>query len=234
MIEIEALGERALLLRWSDRIDPEVNDRVHALAARLGAEAPPWLLDLVPAYASLALVLDADAFTPEDDPLAIARAWVATRLDAPPAPARIAAAAVAVPVCYGGEFGPDLTAVAAATGLHADEVVARHSGGDYRVAMLGFAPGFPYLLGLDPALALPRLATPRRRVPAGSVGIGGAQTGIYPRESPGGWHLLGRTPLGLFDASRDPPARLAPGDRVRFMPIAADAFERMRRQRVPR
>ena len=103
-------------------------------------------------------------------------------------------------------------------------MIARHSAPTYTVATIGFAPGFPYLSGLDPALALPRLATPRLRVPAGSVAIGGAQTGVYPRESPGGWRLIGRTPLRLFDPLRMPPSTLAPGDRVRFVAIDDEAF----------
>jgi len=107
-------------------------------------------------------------------------------------------------------------------GITEDEVVRRHASGDYTVAMLGFLPGFPYLLGLDPSIALPRRATPRTSVPAGSVGIGSAQTGIYPCASPGGWHLIGHTPARLFDARLAQPALLAPGDRVRFEPTAAD------------
>ena len=134
-----------------------------------------------------------------------------------------------IPVRYGGAFGEDLDAAAAELGIAADTVIARHGAALYTVAMVGFAPGFPYLSGLDPSLALPRLATPRTRVPAGSVAIGGAQTGIYPRESPGGWRLLGRTPLRLFDPQRASPSLLAPGDRVRFVAIDDDAFARLER-----
>jgi KipI family sensor histidine kinase inhibitor len=123
-------------------------------------------------------------------------------------------------VRYGGEHGPDLQRVADHAGLSTTDVIARHAVAEYTVAMLGFAPGFPYLLGLDAALATPRLATPRTRVPAGSVAIGGAQTGLYPQASPGGWNLIGRTDRVLFDPQRDPPALLAPGDRVRFVPVA--------------
>jgi KipI family sensor histidine kinase inhibitor len=134
---------------------------------------------------------------------------------------------VEIPVCYGGECGPDIAAVAEHAGLLRDAVIARHTAAEYTVAMLGFAPGFPYLLGLDPSLQMPRRATPRTRVPAGSVAIGGAQTGIYPRELPGGWHLIGRTPLVLFDPQRELPCLLAPGDRVRFHAIEADEFGRL-------
>jgi KipI family sensor histidine kinase inhibitor len=126
---------------------------------------------------------------------------------------------VEIPVAYGGEAGPDLESAAAELGMTPTQLAQRHAAGEYTVAMIGFAPGFPYLLGLDPALALPRLPTPRTAVPAGSVGIGGAQTGIYPRESPGGWRVIGCTPLALFDPAREPPALLAPGDRVRFVRV---------------
>lgn len=132
---------------------------------------------------------------------------------------------VEIPVCYDGEFGPDLADVARHTGLSVEEVIARHSAVEYRVHCLGFAPGFPYLGGLPPELATPRRATPRQGVPAGSVAIGGAQTGIYPQSSPGGWNVIGRTPLRLFDADREPPALLKAGDRVRFRPITRGEFE---------
>ena len=221
---IEPLGDQALLLRWGRGADPAVNPQVHALAATIRAAGAPWLRDCVPAYASLAVHFD-DAAVPGADPAAGVRAWLQALVDAPVS--AVAAAEprlVEIPVCYGGEHGPDLDEVAAACGLGAAEVVQRHAGAEYRVAMLGFSPGFPYLLGLDPALAVPRLATPRVRVPAGSVGIGGAQTGIYPDAGPGGWRLVGRTPQAMFDVRREPPAHLLPGDRVRFVPIDAARF----------
>lgn len=215
--QVEPLGEDALLLRLGDAIDPATNARVHALAARIAARRPPWLRDLVPAYASLALFVDGDAFADGDDPLDHAERWLGECVDAGTDDARPSTRVIEIPVHYGGEHGPDLYAVAAQAGLSPDDVVALHAAGDYSVAMLGFAPGFPYLLGLDARLATPRLDTPRAQVPAGSVGIGGAQTGIYPRSGPGGWRLIGRTTTTLFDATRDPPAVLSPGDRVRFV-----------------
>ena len=132
---------------------------------------------------------------------------------------------IEIQVCYGGEVGPDLGHVAQLAKLDENEVIARHTAADYHVAMLGFAPGFPYLLGLDPALHTPRRADPRVRVAAGSVAIGGAQTGIYPCELPGGWQIIGRTSLALFDAARAPPALLAPGQRVRFRAVGADELK---------
>ena len=126
---------------------------------------------------------------------------------------------VEVPVVYGGEFGPDLDFVSLHTRLPVEEVIRLHSGGEYPVYMIGFTPGFPYLGGMDGRLASPRLETPRTRIPMGSVGIAGEQTGIYPQESPGGWRIIGRTPLRLFDLQREPPCLLSPGDVVRFVPI---------------
>jgi KipI family sensor histidine kinase inhibitor len=217
--DFEAIADNALVLRLGDRIDSPTNANVHALCERIRAQRPLWLRDLVPAYASVGvffepLLIEAD----------VLKTWLRTVLEVLPADAQktvAAARTIEIPVAYGGEAGPDLESAAAELGMTPGDLAKRHAAGEYTIAMIGFAPGFPYLLGLDPALALPRLATPRTSVPAGSVGIGGTQTGIYPRESPGGWRLIGRTPLTLFDPSRAEPALLAPGDRVRF--VAMDA-----------
>lgn len=245
---IEPLAEDALLLRFGDGIDIATNARVHAAARAVRAAKLPGIIDVAPAYSTLLLRFDAFAW-PGKNGLderpherlpeilhALLRGANPETLDpglrrdhgqedavAPREDARV----VEIPVCYGGEHGPDLEAVAVHAGLSPDAAVARHAAGDYTVAMLGFAPGFPYLLGLDPALHAPRRADPRTRVPAGSVAIGGAQTGVYPRELPGGWNLIGRTPLSLFDPRREPPALLAPGDRVRFCAIDVDGFARL-------
>jgi inhibitor of KinA len=135
---------------------------------------------------------------------------------------------VEIPVCYGGDFGPDLKSVADRNGLTPDEVVTIHCKSTYPVYMIGFAPGFPYLGGMSERISAPRLDTPRERIPAGSVGIAGTQTGVYPIETPGGWRLIGRTPLRLFDAVRDPPSLLQAGDRVRFTAIERGEFDRIR------
>lgn len=222
----EALADDAWLIHLGTTADAATNTHVHALAARIRAQCPAWLCDLVPAYASLGVFFDSDRIDAD-------AAWhllhTQCRIDidtttAPPS------RMIEIPVCYGGSHGEDLDAAATELGIAPAGLIARHVATLYTVAMIGFAPGFPYLSGLDPALALPRLATPRTRVPAGSVAIGGAQTGIYPHESPGGWRLLGRTPLRLFDAQRDPPSLLAPGDRVRFIAIDAGTFARMERE----
>ncbi|WP_320415133.1 5-oxoprolinase subunit PxpB [Lysobacter changpingensis] len=239
--DIEALADDAWLLRFGDRIDPELNAAVHAMAARLRARQPGWLRDLVPAYASLGVFFDPaeDAARVHGELLALVdeasptvSGQRASGGDCSPLPLLAGEGVprlVEIPVLYGGEHGSDLESSASELGLSPAELIARHTAGDYTVAMIGFAPGFPYLSGLDPALALPRLATPRARVAAGSVAIGGAQTGIYPRESPGGWRVLGRTPWVLFDPDRQAPTRLLPGDRVRFRAIDADEFARLGR-----
>ena len=242
----EPLADDAWLIHVGDAADPASIARVHTLAARIRTASPDWLLDLTPAYASLGVYFDSMRFdgmrfngmrfngmrfdgirVDADD----VRDWLqALCRDATESTIAQPSRVIEIPVCYGAGFGEDFDAVAIELGLAPTELIARHSAPLYTVAMIGFAPGFPYLSGLDPTLALPRLATPRTRVPAGSVGIGGAQTGIYPRESPGGWRLIGRTPLTLFDPQRAAPSLLAPGDRVRFVAIDDDAFARLKTQ----
>jgi len=217
-LRIESLGDSALLLRLGNKIDAALNRRILALATHVEALRPAWLLDCVPAYASLAIFIDPDAFPETTDPLLAAETWLRAAIGSASAVVGDSRQRlVEIPVRYGGDAGPDLADAARELGMTQEELIARHTAPVYRVAMIGFAPGFPYLLGLDPTLNLPRLATPRPAVPAGSVGIGGGQTGIYPGVSPGGWRLLGRTPLSLFDPEKSPPAALRPGDRVRFV-----------------
>lgn len=218
-------GEAALLVVLGDRVDPSVNARVYRIAARLlaGGGAGPGLRRPVPAYASLLVPFD-----PERIEAAAARRAVEEVLADPaveePGPEAGPGAAgdrapVEIPVRYGGSDGPDLDEVAARLGRSLDEIVALHTAPVYRVFMIGFSPGFPYLGPLPSELELPRRAEPRSRVPAGSVAIAGRQTGIYPTESPGGWHLIGRTGERLWDPAADPPSRLDPGDLVRFVAI---------------
>jgi KipI family sensor histidine kinase inhibitor len=200
-------------VEFGDAIDPALNARVRALDASLSASPLPGVVETVPTYRAL-LVL----YEPSQVPFAALTARLLERAAeggaAPPA-GRL----IEVPTRYGGTLGPDLPAVAKACGLVEDAVVALHASTDYTALMLGFRPGFAYLGVLPEALALPRRATPRVRVEAGSVAIAGRQTGIYPSTSPGGWHLIGRTDVRLFDAAADPPALIGPGDRVRFVPI---------------
>jgi KipI family sensor histidine kinase inhibitor len=213
-------GDSALVAEYGDAIDARVNARVRQLQRTLAASGHAGILELVPTYRSLmvhydpmvrsheavaALVLEAAGHLPEDPGESIRT--------------------VEIPVLYGGLEGPDLGDVAARAGLRDAEVVGLHAAAEYVVFMIGFMPGFPYLGGLHPAIATPRLATPRTVVPAGSVGIAGAQTGIYPSESPGGWRIIGRTPVRLFDARLDPPALLQAGDHLRFAPVSRPEYD---------
>ena len=220
--QFEPLGECSLIVRWEQKIDQSLNACVHALARAIAAAALPGIEEIVPGYASLLLRFDPTYWGGQ-----CAHAHEALRSRIEPmlrqAYPALSGEILEIEVRYGGADGPDLVALADAHGLDPHEFVARHCAPTYQVAMLGFAPGFPYLLGLDVRLHSPRRSTPRVRVPAGSVAIGGAQTGIYPSELPGGWHLIGRTRIRLFDAARKPPCLLKPGDRVRFVPIDGPA-----------
>ena len=200
-MRLRPAGERGLL------VEVESLELVHRLHAALRALDPPGVVELVPAYRTLLVVADPERAGALDE--------LAARLPAlelPPAEA-VAGDPVEIPVRYDGQ---DLPEVVGLTGLDAEEVVRRHTAPEYTVAFLGFSPGFPYLVGLDPALEVPRRDTPRTSIPAGSVGLAGGQTGVYPSASPGGWQLIGRTEVTLFDLRRDPPALLAPGSRLRF------------------
>ena len=212
--EVAWVADRALRIAWRAEDGDEALPRVHAATEALRNAAVPALVDAVPTYAALLLVFDLASLDAERAEAHVRRVLAAARTRAP-APGRT----VTVPVCYEGSCAPDLGEVARLHGIEPDDVVRLHAAAEYRVAFLGFSPGFPYLAGLPAALATPRLARPRLSVPAGSVAIAGTQAGIYPQRTPGGWRLLGRTPLTLFDPGREPPALLAPGDRVRFAPI---------------
>lgn len=211
-MRILPLSDSALIIYLGDSIDPAVNRRVHALTAALMHAPLPGLIETTPGYASLTL---------HYDPLALTHTqvvdWLTARVEAFTAADSRPPRRLDIPVTYDG---PDLPTVAARCGLSVAEVIRLHSQTEYSVYMMGFLPGFAYLGVLPAPLRLPRLPTPRLRVPAGAVGIAGAQTGIYPLESPGGWHLIGRTDTQPFDPRRDPPFLFAPGDVVRFIPYA--------------
>ena len=200
-MKLRPAGERGLLVELDDL------ETVHRLHAALRDLDPPGVVELVPGYRTLLVVAGPGSAGALDE-----LAAGLPGLELPPA-GEVAGEPVEIPVSYDGE---DLPEVASLTGLDAEEVVRRHTAPEYTVAFLGFSPGFPYLVGLDPALEVPRRDTPRTSIPAGSVGLAGGQTGIYPTASPGGWQLIGRTDVALFDPERDPPALLAPGSRLRF------------------
>jgi KipI family sensor histidine kinase inhibitor len=215
---LRPVGERALSVEIGEGPDAAASERVRALDAALRGEPPPGLLETVPGLRALLAVFDpARTSADEVGAWAVARLSVAAGPAAPPARHEI-------PVHYGGEDGPDLDDVAARCGLAPAEVIARHGAREYTALMLGFMPGFAYLGSLAPELHVPRRATPRTRVPAGSVAIAAGQTAVYPAATPGGWHLIGRTTVPLFDPRADPPARIRPGDRVRFVAVARDGL----------
>ena len=232
------LGDSAVLVTLGHNIDDATLVRVRSLARELAVARPAGIVDVVPAYATVAVYYDLAAFAGGDRPvfervceLIGQHAQKAEQAWPDVVPEKMArggrgegVAPVEFPVCYGGEYGPDLEEVARHCGIAAEDVVTLHSEADYVVHAVGFAPGFPYLGGLPAKLRTPRRATPRTRVPAGSVGIGWTQTGVYPLETPGGWQLIGRTPLALFDVGRTPPALLSAGDRVRFRAISEEEF----------
>jgi len=215
-VRIEPLGDAAILVRLGSDIDEATNRRVRAACARLERRRLAAVSDVVAAFTTVAVHYDPARGT--FDQVARELSTALDQLDQEPLPAT---RTLTIPVHYGGGFGPDLEWVAAHARLTPEEVVRRHVAGEYLVHMIGFAPGFPYLGGLDASLVCPRRETPRTHVPTGSVGIGGSQTGIYPIESPGGWQLIGRTDVVLFDPAREPPSLLAPGDRVRFVEVQA-------------
>jgi inhibitor of KinA len=218
-------GDAGLVVELGEGISPAVNRRVHALDAAIRHARMTGVLEVVPAYRSLLICYD---------PLVVSagqlREKVAALCGQLPDVESGTRRVVRIPTRYGGEFGPDLPFVAACAHLPSDEVVAIHASTDYLVYMMGFSPGFTYLGGMSERIAAPRLKTPRTSIPAGSVGIARQQTGIYPVESPGGWQLIGRTPMPLFDPQREPPTAVEPGDYIRFVPIDQAEYERIRLQ----
>ena len=236
MMEITPLGDSALIVRVRDRFEdaPEetLNEVLYVLG-RLETARIPGVIELASAYTTVALFFD---------PVAVANAgaksdqafdWLAQRVRAiltgagdPGRAGTLPARLVEIPVCYDREFAFDLDRVARHAQISPKEVIDLHSAASYRVSCVGFTPGFPFLTGLPRKLATPRQATPRKQIPAGSVAIGGAQTGIYPQQSPGGWNVIGRTPLQLFDPKKNPPTLLRAGDRVRLRLINRTEFER--------
>jgi inhibitor of KinA len=229
-VQLLPLGDSAVVLQFGEAISPDTQRRIQAVAAHLQAQPFAGMVELVPAFTTLTVYyqpwlinqaghLDAYAH--------VARQLQELLPQVPPATELPALPLVEVPVCYGGAFGPDLELVAQHTGLAAAEVVALHASPEYLVYMIGFAPGFPYLGGLDARLATPRREQPRPQVPAGSVGIGGPQTGIYSLPTPGGWQLIGRTPLRLFTPVAESPSLLRAGQRLRFVPISEREYAQL-------
>ena len=217
VVRIVHAGDAALRVELEDRLDPDINAAVIALADGIRQRHSAAVLDVVPGYSTVTVYFD---------PLGVAAASLEQEVRAiadamRPSP-REDGRQIEVPVCYGGEFGPDLDDVAAFASCSRDEVVDLHARGAYRVYMVGFVPGFAYLGIVDARIAAPRRATPRPAVPSGSVAIAGGQTGVYPSITPGGWNIIGWTPLRPYDPARAEPFLFRAGDRVRFVPVSAE------------
>ena len=237
-MEITSLGDCAVLIRVAENFEdaPEsALQQVLATLRQLAAAKIPGVIELAPAYTTVALFYSPLSAIAAGAPVENVFGWLEQRICQAVSKKEIGSgdplkfSEIEVPVCYDNEFGFDLDEVARGAGLNPKEVIDLHSGVEYRVHCVGFIGGFPFLGGLPVKLATPRRETPRKEVPAGSIGIGGKQTGIYPIKSPGGWNIIGRTPLRLFDPQKNPPGLLRAGDRVRLRPISRGEFERLAR-----
>jgi len=221
-IHLAPLGDSAITIEFGDKIDPCINARVIAFAETVAAQGWVGIRDIVPTYRSVTIYFDAIQWTVS------ALANRLKRLPRPSSGSSVPGGTLhTIPVLYGGDWGPDLTELATFAGLTPTEAIRLHTSVRYRVYMLGFSPGFPYLGLVPKRLAMPRLSTPRTKVPAGSVGIADRQTGIYPSSTPGGWRLIGRTPIPLYRKTNSSPFLLKPGDLVQFQSIDRTQFDRL-------
>jgi KipI family sensor histidine kinase inhibitor len=212
---------------FGDAIDLETNAALQALAAALRARGLPWIRDVIPALCGIAVHFDPDHPELPDSIVEAFPVFIEESFKQAGKYER-AGRVVELPVCYDAEFGVDLQEVASRTGMSPAKIQGIHCASEHRVLMVGFSPGQPYIGGLDESLSLPRRTTPRTRVAAGSIAIANAQTCVYSYETPGGWHVIGRTPVALFNPERNPPSLFAPGDRVRFVSVARAEFERLK------
>lgn len=221
---IEPFGDQGIMVELGEGIGLETHRKVMSLATFLDDHPPAWMRECIPAFATVAIFFDpfqSYDFIYEDLSKILVSLAVGELKQQ-----RL----IEIPVCYGLDYGPDLEEVAHHNKLTPEEVIYFHSTGEYLVYMIGFAPGFPYIGGMPEEIAAPRRSSPRMKIPAGSVGIGGKQTGVYPLETPGGWQLIGRTPLKLFLPNADQPSLLQAGDRIRFKAITAKAYRELQEE----
>ena len=221
---ISPVGDRAISIDFGQVIDPTINRHIRQTIERIKALQLDGIIELVPTYCALLVEYDAMLYSYSE----ICNIIEPTLEEGMTNTTNELVTVVEVPTVYGGEFGPDLSFVASHNHLSEDEVISIHSGTDYLVYMLGFIPGFTYLGGMNPRIATPRLSSPRTLIPAGSVGIAGEQTGTYPSDSPGGWQIIGRTPVTMYDMSKAQAALLNAGDYVRYVPIDESEFHRIK------
>ncbi len=215
-------GECAVTVEFSRDMDPHAGTAAVMLAGALRGQNVDGICEIIPTYRSVTVCFD---------PLAISykviKKWISRCMRHHTATAGKRIRRFYIPVCYGGQYGIDLDYIAQRTGLAPREVVRRHISREYPINMIGFLPGFPYLSGMDPTIAVPRLENPREKIPAGSVGIGGEQTGVYPISSPGGWRLIGRTPVRLYDPGRTPSVLYEAGDWIRFYAVSEQEYRKI-------
>lgn len=218
--KILTAGDSSILIEFGKEISPEINARITAVVHLIKEQHIVGVVDVIPAFTSLLV---------NYDPRVLSYSQLRKRLEKlltiDVAAGTSARMIIEIPVCYGGTYGPDLDYIAEHAGLAKDEVVKIHASRDYLIYMLGFLPGFSYLGGLDERVHTPRLANPRIKIRAGSVGIGGSQTGIYPMDSPGGWQLLGMTPVKTYDPEREIPILYEAGDYIRFVPVTEAEYK---------
>ena len=221
---ISPVGDCAISIDFGQVIDPKINRHIRQTIERIQALQLDGIIELVPTYCALLVQYDAMLYSYADMCNIIEPTFSESITDNDNETVTV----IEIPTVYGGEFGPDLGFVASHNNLREEEVIAIHSGTDYLVYMLGFIPGFTYLGGMDPRIATPRLSSPRTLIPAGSVGIAGEQTGTYPSDSPGGWQIIGRTPVTMYDMSKEEAALLSAGDYVRYVPIDEQEYNRIK------
>ncbi|MFS0690705.1 5-oxoprolinase subunit PxpB [Sporosarcina sp. 179-K 8C2 HS] len=225
---LSPLGDQAVVIEVGNEICAAFEWKVKAIVSRIEAESPPWMIEYIPAYTTVTLIYSIQTFMKEESPYEAVCDKIREMLVDVKQTGAVQQKVVKIPVLYGGKYGPDLDFVAKHNGLTADEVIDIHTSGDYTVHMIGFAPGFPFIGGMSEKISAPRRNTPRLKIPARSVGIAGVQTGVYPIETPGGWQLIGQTPLELFLPDENPPSLLAAGDKIRFYKITSDVYEDLR------
>ena len=224
-MKILPAGDRALVADFGNVISEDVNRKVNVLKKSLLAAKVAGVREMIPTYRSLLVEYTPSVISMQD----LSRRIEAASLEGAGAEAE-KKRVLEIPCCYGGQYGEDLAGLAELTGLSEKEIIDIHAGTEYRVYMLGFLPGFVYLGGMDERIAAPRLKSPRVSIPAGSVGIGGSQTGVYPMASPGGWRLIGMTPVDFYDPKREKPVLCEAGDYIRFVPISPEEYERQKRE----
>ncbi|HEY4554226.1 MAG TPA: 5-oxoprolinase subunit PxpB [Bacillaceae bacterium] len=228
---LSPLGDQAVVIELGTEISPNTQLQIQKITALLSKVNETWLIEWVPAFTTVTVfyslskaAASAGDALPYDFVCSRLHEWLKDPLDGDFREQRV----VEVPICYGGDFGPDLPFVAEHNGLSPEEVIHIHSNGDYTVFMIGFAPGFPFIGGMSERIAAPRKKSPRLKIPARTLGIAGKQTGIYPIETPGGWQLIGRTPIQLFKPDSHPPTLLQAGDKIKFYPISLEEYQMLK------